>query len=296
MDNQHKTLQIKQLVKEKYTEVADQTREQNIASACGCGCSVGTDALMAEDYSKLAGYQADADLGLGCGLPTVFARITEGDTVVDLGSGAGNDAFVARAAAGPLGKVIGIDFTEKMIDKARANADKLGYNNVEFRLGDIEKMPLTSGTADVVVSNCVLNLVPDKKRAFEETFRILKPGGHFSVSDIVMEGELPATFKHAAELYSGCIAGALEKQTYLDIIREAGFENIILQKEKLIDLPDELLREYGTPEEIAALRASGTKILSITVYADKPGQKTARTPVQHEEKKAACCGSGSTCC
>jgi arsenite methyltransferase len=296
MDSHQETLQIKQLVKEKYTEVADQTREQNIASACGCGCSVGTDALMAEDYSKLAGYQADADLGLGCGLPTVFARIAEGDTVVDLGSGAGNDAFVARAVAGPSGKVIGIDFTEKMIEKARANADKLGYNNVEFRFGDIENMPLTSGTADVVVSNCVLNLVPDKKRAFEETFRILKPGGHFSVSDIVMEGELPAVFKHAAELYSGCIAGALEKQTYLDIIRQAGFENILLQKEKLIDLPDELLHQYGTAEEVAALRASGTKILSITVYADKPGQKTDRTSVQHEEKKAVCCGPDSTCC
>jgi arsenite methyltransferase len=287
--------QLKQLVKEKYTEVAEQTKEQNSTSACGCGCSVGTDALMAEDYSQLAGYNADADLGLGCGLPTVFARISEGDTVVDLGSGAGNDAFVARSVAGPTGKVIGVDFTEKMIEKARNNADKLGYNNVEFRFGDIENLPINSDVADVVVSNCVLNLVPDKKRAFEETYRILKPGGHFSVSDIVMRGTLPAQFKTAAELYSGCVAGAIDKYEYLEIIRNAGFENIQIQKEKMIHLPDELLSQYGSKEEIAELRKCGTEILSITVYADKPGTKQKRE-LDGLAKKAACCGTDSNCC
>lgn len=296
MNTQNTDFTIKELVKSKYAEVADQSREQNITSACGCGCNVGTDALMAEDYSALAGYTADADLGLGCGLPTVFARIETGDTVVDLGSGAGNDAFVARAVTGESGKVIGIDFTEKMIEKARANAEKLGYNNVEFRQGDIEKMPIGAGVADVVVSNCVLNLVPDKQRAFEETFRILKAGGHFSVSDIVMEGTLPERFHTAAELYSGCVAGAIEKETYLNIIREAGFENIQVQKEKVITLPDELLLSYGTADDVAAFRASGTRILSITVYADKPGTKAVRTAASKAEKKAACCGTESNCC
>jgi SAM-dependent methyltransferase len=290
--------ELKKIVKEKYTEIADQSREQNISSACGCGCSVGTDALMAEDYSSLQGYSTDADLGLGCGLPTVFAQIQEGDTVVDLGSGAGNDVFVARSVAGAAGKVIGIDFTEKMIEKARINADKLGYNNVEFRYGDIENMPVNSNAADVVVSNCVLNLVPNKKRAFEETFRILKPGGHFSVSDIVMQGDLPDKFKQAAELYSGCIAGAIDKDEYLTIVREAGFENIQVQKEKKIFLPDELLKQYGTDEEIKELRALGVDILSITVYADKPGQTEKRkmSIAEKAEKKAACCGTDSTCC
>jgi ubiquinone/menaquinone biosynthesis C-methylase UbiE len=289
---------LKKIVKEKYAEIADQSREQNISSACGCGCSVGTDALMAEDYSSLKGYSSDADLGLGCGLPTVFAQIEEGDTVVDLGSGAGNDAFVARSVAGASGKVIGVDFTEKMVTKAQLNAEKLGYNNVEFRYGDIESMPVNSNAADVVVSNCVLNLVPNKQKAFEETFRILKPGGHFSVSDIVMRGNLPEKFKTAAELYSGCVAGAIDKYEYLEIIRNAGFENIQIQKEKQIVIPDELLKQYGTEEEIKEFRACGVNILSITVYADKPGtrEKKAMSIAEKAEKKAACCGTDSKCC
>jgi len=291
--------QIKQQVKEKYAEVADQSREQNISSACGCGCNVGTDALMAEDYSSLQGYAPEADLGLGCGLPTVFAQIEEGDTVVDLGSGAGNDVFIARSVTGASGKVIGIDFTEKMIEKARLNSDKLGYNNVEFRYGDIENMPVNDNTADVVVSNCVLNLVPNKKQAFAETFRILKPGGHFSVSDIVLRGELPEKFKKAAELYSGCVAGAIDKDEYLEVIRNAGFENIQIQKEKKIFLPDELLQQYGTQEEINEFRKRGVDILSITVYADKPGVKKQKPKMAIQEKaerKAACCGTDSNCC
>ena len=187
---------LKEIVKEKYGSIADQSREQNASSCCGasCGCDTLDASIMAEDYSKLKGYVPDADLGLGCGLPTEFALIKEGDTVVDLGSGAGNDAFVARSIAGANGKVIGIDMTEKMISKARTNAEKLGFNNVEFRLGDIEDMPLSDAIADVVVSNCVLNLVPDKVKAFAEVFRVLKPGGHFSVSDIVLEGDFPKVY------------------------------------------------------------------------------------------------------
>jgi SAM-dependent methyltransferase len=251
---------------------------------------------MAEDYSELKGYTEDADLGLGCGLPTVFAQIQEGDTVVDLGSGAGNDVFIARSATGSAGRVIGIDFTEKMIEKARTNAEKLGYNNVEFRYGDIESMPITDDVADVVVSNCVLNLIPNKAAAFSETFRILKPGGHFSVSDIVLRGELPENYKKAAELYSGCVAGAIDKYEYLETIRNAGFQNIQIQKEKRIYLPDELLLEYGSADEVHEFRKSGTEILSITVYAEKPGIKQERIKSDKEAKKEACCGTESTCC
>ena len=189
---------LKQLVKEKYSQIAAQSKDMNTASCCGttsscCGPEVYN--IMADDYTTLDGYNPDADLGLGCGLPTEFAKIKEGDTVVDLGSGAGNDAFVARKLTGEKGKVIGIDFTEAMIARARNNAEKIGYNNVEFRQGDIEDMPLTANKADVIVSNCVLNLVPNKHKVFSEVYRVLKPGGHFSISDIVLEGQLPSKWK-----------------------------------------------------------------------------------------------------
>lgn len=273
---------LKEIVKEKYAQIADQSKDQNESSCCGatCGCSTIDHALMADDYSKLAGYVADADLGLGCGLPTEFALIKEGDTVVDLGSGAGNDCFVARSIAGPSGKVIGIDFTEKMVEKARLNAAKLNYTNVEFRQGDIENMPMASGVADVVVSNCVLNLVPNKQQAFAETFRILKKGGHFSVSDIVLVGELPEGLRKSAEMYAGCVAGAIRKEEYMEIIRSAGFENITVQKEKVVTLPDEILGQYLSPEAISDFTDGKSGIVSVTVYAEKITE--------------ACCGPG--CC
>lgn len=273
--------QLKQLVKEKYSQIADQNKDLNQSSCCGatCGCSTVDYTVMADDYSNLSGYVADADLGLGCGLPTEFALIKEGDTVVDLGSGAGNDAFVARSIVGEKGKVIGIDFTEKMIEKAKANAQKLNYGNVEFRQGDIENMPLGGNVADVVVSNCVLNLVPDKKQAFAETFRILKKGGHFSVSDIVLVGTLPEGLQKNAEMYAGCVSGAIQKDEYLNTIKSAGFTNVKVQKEKPITLPDEILREYLTAGEVEEFKTGKTGIYSITVYAEKP---------------EACCAPG--CC
>jgi len=259
---------LKGLVREKYSQIAQQSKTTNLSSCCGAtGCST-SDVLMADDYSTLKGYAPDADLGLGCGLPTEFAKISEGDTVVDLGSGAGNDCFVARSLTGEKGKVIGIDFTEKMIEKARVNARKLGYDNVEFRQGDIENLPLASNTADVVVSNCVLNLVPDKMKAFQETYRVLKPGGHFSVSDIVLEGPLPNELKAAAEMYAGCVSGAIQKHEYIDIVRKAGFINVTLQKEKEIILPEDIMNAYLPKEKIAAFRTDG-RILSITLYAEK---------------------------
>lgn len=279
---------LKELVKEKYAAIANQPQEQNVSSCCGatsscCGDEVYN--IMADDYTKLEGYNPDADLGLGCGLPTEFAQIKEGDTVIDLGSGAGNDAFIARRIVGEKGKVLGIDFTEAMINKARANAEKVGYNNVEFRPGDIEDMPVTSNYADVIVSNCVLNLVPNKHKVMSEIFRVLKPGAHFSISDIVLSDEIPDKWKQVAELYAGCVSGAIKKEDYLSIIKEAGFTAITLQKEKVIHIPDAILANYLTNEEIKAYKQSDLRIMSVTVYAEKPAK---------DERK--CCEPGSGCC
>lgn len=262
---------IKEMVKQKYSEIALQEKEINSSSCCGAGsCSTEVYNIMSDDYEQIAGYNSDADLGLGCGLPTQFAKISEGNTVVDLGSGAGNDCFVARAETGQSGKVIGIDFTPAMINKARENAEKAGFNNVEFRLGDIENMPITANTADVIVSNCVLNLVPNKKAVFKDIFRVLKPGGHFSISDIVLTGELPGKIKSAAEMYAGCVASAINKDEYLDYIRQTGFVQMALQKEKAILIPNDILKDYLTDDEIKRYTSQPPVIYSITVYAEKP--------------------------
>jgi arsenite methyltransferase len=263
--------QLKDLVKEKYGEIALQSKEQNETSCCGstCGCNSSDFVVMAEDYSKLSGYVADADLGLGCGLPTEFALIKSGDTVIDLGSGAGNDSFVARSIVGENGHDIGIDMTEAMITKARTNTVRLNFSNVEFRLGDIENMPIDNNTADVVVSNCVMNLVPNKQKAFAETFRIIKSGGHFSISDIVLKGELPAGLKNAAVMYAGCVAGAQQMDEYLATIKQAGFVYITVQKEREIHLPNELLLQFITLDQLRELKKNNVGIFSINVYADK---------------------------
>lgn len=272
--------EIKEMVRQKYSEIALQDKATNASSCCGAGgCSTEVYNIMSEEYNELDGYNPDADLSLGCGLPTQFAKIKRGDTVIDLGSGAGNDCFIARAETGEVGKVIGIDFTEAMIDKARTNAEKLGYNNVEFRQGDIEKIPITSNVADVIVSNCVLNLVPNKQAVFAEIFRVLKPGGHFSISDIVITGILPQQIKSAAEMYAGCIAGAIDKEEYLNYISQAGFNNVTIQKDKPIIVPDDILKNYLIDEEIALYKSNAAIIRSVTVYAEKPY-----------------CGPSSNCC
>ncbi len=276
--------QVKELVRQKYSEIALQDKETNQSSCCGSGCCT-TEVynIMADDYTQLEGYNPDADLGLGCGLPTQFARIKKGDVVIDLGSGAGNDAFIARHETGETGKVIGIDFTPAMIEKARHNAEVRGFNNVEFRQGDIEKMPVGGNLADVIVSNCVLNLVPNKDGVIKEIYRVLKPGGHFSISDIVLEGELPTEIRQAAEMYAGCVAGAIQKQVYLNLIEANGFKNITVQKDKAIIIPDDILSQYLSEDQLTAFKQSGTGIRSITVYAEKPLK---------EEK--SCCGPD--CC
>jgi arsenite methyltransferase len=265
------TEQIKDMVRQKYNEIALQDKDTNQSSCCGSGCcSQEVYNIMSDDYTQIEGYNPDADLGLGCGLPTQFAQIKKGDTVIDLGSGAGNDAFIARKETGDTGKVIGIDFTPAMIDKARTNAGKLSYHNVEFRQGDIEKMPVTANTADVIVSNCVLNLVPNKYGVFQEILRVLKPGGHFSISDIVLKGELPTKIRQAAEMYAGCVAGAIQQKEYLDLIEATGFTGTTLQKEKPITVPDDILAQYLSPSEIDEFKKSGTGIYSVTVFAQKP--------------------------
>ncbi len=263
--------QLKEIVRKKYSEIALQDKETNMSSCCGAGgCSTEVYNIMSEDYTTLNGYNADADLGLGCGLPTQYAQIKKGDVVVDLGSGAGNDCFIARHETGETGKVIGIDFTPAMIDKARSNAEVRGFNNVEFRQGDIESMPITANTADVIVSNCVLNLVPNKDAVIKDIYRVLKPGGHFSISDVVLVGALPEGLRKDAEMYAGCVSGAIQKEVYMELIHANGFEQVTIQKEKAIIIPDDILINYLTADQIAAFNNGATGIFSVTVFAKKP--------------------------
>ncbi|MFN4006680.1 MAG: arsenite methyltransferase [Chitinophagaceae bacterium] len=286
--------QLKSLVQEKYSAIAQQSKAHNATSCCGAtGCGDVYN-LMADSYQSIDGYVPDADLGLGCGVPTAFAQIKPGNTVIDLGSGAGNDAFVARQLVGETGKVIGIDFTEAMVTKARQNADTLEYNNVEFRLGDIEAMPVGANTAHVIISNCVLNLIPNKANVFKEMYRVLKPGGHCSISDIVLQGHLPQGIQQAAEMYAGCVAGAIPQNQYLFLMEQAGFKNVTVQLSKPIVIPESILANYLPANEIRAFREKPTPIVSITVYAEKPGIQISDIiePITHQE---SCCTPGSCC-
>lgn len=288
---------LKGIVKEKYSQIAQQDKAINAASCCGATtASNKVYNIMMDDYSSVKGYNQDADLGLGCGLPTQFAKIAKGDTVIDLGSGAGNDCFVARHEAGAEGKVIGIDFTPAMIKKARINAEKLGYNNVEFREGDIDDMPVTDNVADVIVSNCVLNLVPDKAKVIKEIYRVLRPGGHFSISDIVLVGKLPDALKQDAAMYAGCVAGAIQKDDYLNHIKAAGFGQVRIQKEKSITIPVDILSNYLSKTEIQQFSQGETGIFSISVYAEKPGHHNEKTKVKLSDLQEENCTPGSGCC
>ena len=289
---------LKQVVKDRYAKIAEQDKAVNASSCCGATTpSNKVYNIMMDDYSETEGYVEDADLGLGCGLPTQFAKIQPGDTVVDLGSGAGNDCFVARHETGSAGKIIGIDFTSAMINKARNNAEKLGYNNVEFREGDIDDMPVNNDVADVIVSNCVLNLVPNKAKVIEEIFRVLKPGGHFSISDIVLVGKLPEALRSDAEMYAGCVAGAIQKEAYLKHIEEAGFDNITIQKQKTISIPEDILSKYLSNTEIKDFVSGETGIFSITVYAEKPGINQEKPKLKLSEIEAeSCSGPQPGCC
>ena len=262
--------ELKKVVKEKYGKIAEQDTEEK-SGCCGpscCGPEVDY-TVFSEDYMNKEGYNPDADMNLGCGIPTDFAGIKKGDHVLDLGSGAGNDCFVARAIVGEEGKITGLDMTEPMIRKARENSTKLGFSNVGFVNGDIEEMPFDEKTFDVVISNCVLNLVPDKAKAFSEIFRVLKPGGHFCVSDVVIKGSLSEKMLKDAEMYAGCVSGASEMNEYLTIVENMGFLNAKVHKQKEIRLPDSLLSEYNDPAELNSYHAGKTGIVSITVSAKK---------------------------
>jgi ubiquinone/menaquinone biosynthesis C-methylase UbiE len=257
-----KSEELKDIVKEKYGKIASQNTGEG-SSCCGsscCGPSVDY-TVFSESYKEKEGYNADADLNLGCGIPTDFAGIKSGDHVLDLGSGAGNDCFVARAIVGESGRVTGIDFTDEMLIKARKNNEKLGFKNVEFIKGDIEAMPLSSDTFDVVISNCVLNLVPSKTKAFREIFRVLKPGGHFCVSDVVIKGKMSKKLRKDAEMYAGCVSGASEISEYLEIINNQGFADVVIHKQKEVKLPSEMGSRYDL--------CSNTGIFSITVSGKK---------------------------
>ena len=263
---------LKGIVKEKYGSIASQSnllQQQGCCGPSGC-CGEPEFSMIGDEYTGVAGYNPDADLGLGCGLPTEFAGIKAGDAVLDLGSGAGNDCFVARTIAGETGKVTGLDFSEEMLERAKQNLEKTGFTNMEFIQGDIEEMPLPDSTFDVALSNCVLNLVPDKQKAFSEIYRVLKHGGHFCISDVVISGELPEAIKNAAEMYAGCVSGATEKQEYLKIIEKQGFSEIKIHKEKPIVIPEKVLANYLNVQEMEAYKNSGAGIYSITVTATKP--------------------------
>jgi SAM-dependent methyltransferase len=267
--------EVRTLVRERYGAAA---RGEAVTACCepaACGCEPGAMApdgldVIGDAYAGVAGRLEEADLHLGCGVPTRHAALRPGETVLDLGSGAGNDVFIARHEVGPEGRVIGVDMTPEMVARARANAAKLGHGNVEFRLGEIEHLPVEAGSVDAIISNCVLNLLPDKAPAFTEMFRVLRPGGRFCVSDIVATGELPPAVREAAGLYVGCVAGALPEAEYLGLVRIAGFEAVRVAEARPIELPDEALAPFVDAEGIAGFRASGVVLKSVTVLATKP--------------------------
>ncbi|MFQ5824357.1 MAG: arsenite methyltransferase [bacterium] len=274
---------IKRVVREGYAKIA-----RNNSSSCGstdindsvcCG-----PADLAEDISKKMGYSEDelnavpknANLGLGCGNPVALASLTEGETVLDLGSGAGFDCFLAANKVGKNGKVIGIDMTPEMLEKAIENARKGNYSNVEFRLGEIENLPVADNFADIVTSNCVINLSPDKRRVFMEAFRVLKPGGRMMISDIVLTKELPDFIKNSIDAYIGCVSGAILKDKYIEIIKEAGFQEIRIINET--SLPSETIANDPTAQAfikdlkipLEKVREIASSVVSIKVYGIKP--------------------------
>lgn len=224
---------VKEFVKKRYSEIAQQE------TSCCCSCNPST-----IDIARQIGYTEDdlttipdaASMGLGCGNPVALANLREGETVLDLGSGGGIDVFLAAKKVGPKGKVIGIDMTQTMIEKAQTLAATHGYSNVEFRLGEIETLPVDAETIDIIISNCVINLAPDKAKVFREAHRVLKPGGRILISDLVTEGELPLEVKKNFDAWACCIGGALEKKQYLATIQNAGLTNVHIVKETTYDL------------------------------------------------------------
>ena len=270
------TSNIKEKVRERYGAIALQDTNPcgsndpaplELLSDC---CNDASAEIQLVDYGELGvSVEESADLGLGCGVPTLTADIRSGETVLDLGSGAGIDVFLASRAVGPTGRVIGVDMTPEMLARARENARKGGYSNVEFRQGELEDLPVEDDSIDVILSNCVINLVPDKSRVFQEIHRVLKPGGRFSISDMVTFGDVPEAIRQDIALWTGCIAGAMDRDEYLDLIRRAGFDDVRIEKETVYDaswLPPEYRQDIesrlaGEPGEygLASVTLVGSK-------------------------------------
>ena len=262
--------QLREIVRQKYAEIVTASPSDCCTPSCCSGDQLEEDFNMIGDaYDGVSGYVADADLGLSCGVPVEHAGLRPGQTVLDLGSGAGLDVFVARSEVGESGHVIGVDMTAEMIARARENAKNSGFDNVEFRLGEIEHLPVVSDSIDVVISNCVLNLVPDKQRAFAEIFRVLKPGGHFCISDIVSSQELPDWLKGIAEAYAGCVSGAIPRDDYLKLIQETGFSEVVVASERRINVPAELVAKSLTREQQEEAANNDLHVMSVTVTAIK---------------------------
>ena len=260
---------MKDFVKKVYGDIAKKQK------SCCCG-SNNTDVSEKVGYTKedLGSIPQEANMGLGCGNPVALASLKEGETVVDLGCGGGIDVFLAAKRVGNKGKVLGIDMTEDMLNKARANAKKTGFKNVEFKLGEIENIPLDSSIADCIISNCVINLSEDKQKVFYEAFRILKSGGRLMVSDMVLLADLPEQVLKSSELYAGCVAGALRKEDYLDKIKKAGFKDINVIKENLVSLSDYMGSDKVVSDMVGSMTDSvkdkiNRTVVSIKVSANK---------------------------
>lgn len=264
---ERKENELREEVRRKYASIAASARRDT--ACCGESAETPEYSMIGDAYDGIEGYVEEADLGLGCGLPVEHAGLAAGHTVLDLGSGAGLDAFVARREVGGAGRVIGVDMTAEMIASARENAARSGFDNVEFRLGEIEHLPVRSDSVDVVISNCVLNLVPDKRLAFTEIHRVLKPGGHFCISDIVSSRPLPDWVGGIAEAYAGCVAGALPKSEYLALVEQAGFGSIEVVTERRIEVPENLLAQSLSPSQRAEAARDDLHVLSVTVRAVK---------------------------
>jgi SAM-dependent methyltransferase len=274
--------QIKKHVRERYARAAKPGTSCCAPATSPCGC--GQPGLSEEKAGRMIGYSpeelksipGDANLGLGCGNPAALAGLKKGETVLDLGSGAGIDCFLAAAKVGPSGRVIGVDMTPEMIDRARENARKNGYKNVEFRLGEIENLPAADNSVDVIISNCVINLSTDKDRVFDEALRVLRPGGRMMVSDLALKKPLPAAIRESVEAYVACIAGAMVKNDYLGAVRDAGFKDIEVMSETVF--PAELVLEDSLAPEIIKklnfpkkeLKEHVSSVISLSVKAVKP--------------------------
>jgi ubiquinone/menaquinone biosynthesis C-methylase UbiE len=256
---------VKEIVRKRYGNVAKNSSSCCASSDSPCGCTP----VTSEDMSRKIGYSEEelssvpegANLGLGCGNPIALASLKEGETVLDLGSGAGFDCFLAASKVGKKGKVIGVDMTPEMLDKGRANAKKGKYTNVEFRLGEIENLPVADQSVNVIISNCVINLSPDKRQVFKEAYRVLAPNGRLMVSDIVLLDELPKELKENAQAYTSCISGAELKEKYLNLMKEAGFKEVKVVDET--NFPVDFITSDTTQKLIKTLGISAEKIKKI---------------------------------